>query len=126
MAKKILIVDDSTTTRTLVRDRLSTAGYEVIEAEDGEQGLVMAKVEQPDLILLDRIMPKLEGLEVCQQLKADPTLKQIPIYFISVKAEEKDIKAGLAAGANGYITKPYEGQDLVKTIEQALLGKELK
>ncbi|MBU0502274.1 MAG: response regulator [bacterium] len=120
MAKKILIVDDSEITRTMIRDRLEAANYEVVEAEDGEQGLVMAEAEQPDLVLLDRIMPKLEGTEVCRRLKADEKLEKIPIFFVSVKAEEKDIKAGLAAGADGYITKPYEGQELVSTIEKVL------
>lgn len=120
MSKKILIVDDSQTTRMVIKSRLAVSDFTVVEAEDGEEGLALAKTEQPDLILLDVMMPGLNGLEVCKRIKADPELKKIPIFFISVKAEEKDIKAGLAVGANGYITKPYEGSELIDTINKAL------
>ena len=121
MAKhKILLIEDSDVMRALLQDRLEYAGYSVAEAADGEAGLAAAAKERPDLILLDIMMPKLDGIAVCRQIKADPLLRHIPVIFLTVKAQDKDIKEGYAAGADGYITKPYEIEIIISEIKKHL------
>src|ERR1700726_3004973 len=122
---RILIVDDNETNRDILTTRLVTQGYDLCQAADGEEALVSAKSLLPDLILLDVMMPKLDGIEVCQRLKSDPVMPFTPIILVTAKSDSKDIVAGLNAGAGGYLTKPIDQAALVARVNSVLRIKEL-
>ena len=105
---RILIVDDNETNRDILAMRLATQGYDLCQAADGEEALVAARTLSPDLILLDIMMPKLNGVEVCRRLKNDAALPFMPIILVTAKADTKDVVAGLDAGADEYLTKPVD------------------
>jgi len=121
-SKKILIVDDEAELVGLVKIRLETAGYEVLKAFDGQEGLDKAKLEKPDLILLDIMMPKMDGYKVCGLLKMDARFKKIPIILFSAKAQKEDAELAKEIGADLYITKPFEASVLLAKIRE-LLGE---
>ncbi|MGH8059875.1 MAG: response regulator, partial [Candidatus Entotheonellia bacterium] len=102
----LLIVDDQPMNLDILQTRLAVHGYEIVTAMDGEEALAIVRAKQPDLILLDVMMPKMDGIEACRQLKADPSLPFIPVIMVTAKADSKDIVAGLEAGADEYLTKP--------------------
>jgi DNA-binding response OmpR family regulator len=106
----ILIVEDNPESLDILRARLTAHNYEVITAPDGEAGLTMAREQQPDLILLDIMMPKMDGIEVCRRIKEDPSLPFMPIIMVTAKADSKDVVAGLEAGGDEYLTKPVESR----------------
>lgn len=118
--KKILIVDDEPHTVQTVKDRLEFGGYEVITAKDGEEGLSKARKEAPNLILLDLMLPKMNGYEVCQLLKFDQKYKHIPIIMLTARTQEADKATGKETGADEYVTKPFEFNDLVSKIKTYL------
>ena len=120
MAKVILIVEDDPKNLTLARDLLMVSGYTTIEATDGEQGVELAKVRKPDLILMDIMMPKMDGLEATRILKADATTRNIPILALSSQAMKGDKDRILEAGCNGYLAKPIDIQELLKEVAQYL------
>ena len=122
---RILIVDDNETNRDILVTRLGTHGYELSQAADGEEALAAAKAQLPDLILLDVMMPKLDGFEVCRRLKGDATLPFMPIILVTAKADSKDIVTGLEAGADEYLTKPIDQLALVARVKSVLRLKEL-
>jgi adenylate cyclase len=122
---RILIVDDNETNRDILRTRLGQQGYELIEAADGEEALAAARQHLPDLILLDVMMPKIDGIEVCRQLKADADLPFMPIVLVTAKADSKDVVAGLEAGADEYLTKPVDQAALAARVKSMLRIKEL-
>ncbi len=122
---RILIVDDNETNRDILRARLEPHGYDLIEAADGEQALAAARKQRPDLILLDVMMPKIDGIEVCRQLKADAALPFMPIVLVTARADSKDVVAGLEAGADEYLTKPIDQSALVARVRSMLRIKEL-
>jgi adenylate cyclase len=122
---RILIVDDNETNRDILRSRLQPQGYELIEAADGAEALSAARQHHPDLILLDVMMPKIDGIEVCRQLKADVDLPFIPIVLVTAKADSKDVVAGLEAGADEYLTKPIDQAALVARVKSMLRMKDL-
>ena len=122
---RILIVDDNETNRDILRTRLGPQGYELIEAADGEEAVAAARQHHPDLILLDVMMPKVDGIEVCRQLKADADLPFTPIILVTAKADSKDVVAGLDAGADEYLTKPVDQAALVARVKSMLRIKEL-
>ena len=123
MAKgKILVVDDEIYIVHILDFSLGMEGYEVLTALDGEQALEKAHAEHPDLIVLDIMMPKLDGYETCKLLKADPATKDIPVILLSAKGRNVDQKVGFEVGANDYITKPFSPRKLVERIT-ALLGQ---
>ena len=122
---RILIVDDIEVNRDILVTRLSTHGYDLSQASDGEEALEVAKAQLPDLILLDVMMPKLDGFEVCRRLKSDPTLPFMPIILVTAKADSKDIVTGLEAGADEYLTKPIDQLALVARVKSVLRLKEL-
>jgi adenylate cyclase len=122
---RILIVDDSDTNRDILRTRLVPQGYELLEASDGEEALSIARQHHPDLILLDVMMPKIDGIEVCRQLKSDTELPFIPIVLVTAKADSKDVVAGLEAGADEYLTKPVDQAALVARVKSMLRMKGL-
>jgi len=122
MAKKILIVDDEPSLVMLVSTRLKTHGYEVISAGDGQTGLDMAKKEKPDLIILDLMLPKMDGYKVCGLLKKDTRYSKIPIILFSARDQEEDKIQGMELGANAYIAKPFTPQILLEKIEELTKG----
>ncbi len=122
---RILIVDDNEMNCDILVTRLATQGYELFQAVDGEEALTAATQQLPDLILLDVMMPKLDGMEVCRRLKADPNLPFMPIILVTAKAASTDVVAGLEAGADEYLTKPIDQMALVARVKSVLRIKEL-
>ena len=122
---RILIVDDNETNRDILVTRLGIHGYELLQAADGEEALAVAKQHLPDLILLDVMMPKLDGIEVTKRIKADKSMPFMPIILVTAKADSKDIVAGLDAGADEYLTKPVDQMSLVARVKSVLRIKEL-
>jgi len=116
----ILVVDDEEDIRELVQLNLDREGYRVLTCESGEQALAVIRSKTPDLIVLDLMLPGIDGLEVCKRLKADPGLQQIPVVMLTAKGEESDIVAGLELGADDYITKPFSGKVLVARVRRLL------
>jgi adenylate cyclase len=121
----ILIVDDNADNREILEARLASQGYQTAQAIDGEDALHAVRAQLPDLILLDVMMPKLDGFEVTRQLRADPTLPHIPIILVTAKAGLQDIVHGLDAGADEYLTKPVEHAALVARVRAGLRAKAL-
>ncbi|MFN2290833.1 MAG: response regulator transcription factor [Anaerolineae bacterium] len=117
---KILVVEDEPDIRGLITFSLKYAGFAVIEALNGEEALDMAAAEEPDLILLDVRMPKLNGYEVCKILKSQEDTKGIPIVFISARGQEAEIKRGLELGAEEYILKPFAPDELYRRVQVIL------
>ena len=122
---RILIVDDNETNRDILLMRLGTHGYDLVQAADGEEAIEVARKSLPDLILLDVMMPKLDGIEATKRLKADQTLPFMPIILVTAKADTKDVVAGLDAGADEYLTKPVDQISLVARVKSMLRVKEL-
>ncbi len=122
---QILIADDNPENLDIFRTRLAVHGYEILTATDGEQALAIAREKQPDLILLDVMMPKMDGIEVCRRLKADPSFPFVPIIMITAKTGSQDVVAGLEAGADEYLTKPVDHTALVARVKSVLRIKAL-
>ena len=121
MAKaKILVVDDEKDLVDMLIIRLEAADYEVHAAYDGQEGLNKVKEIMPDIILLDVMMPKLDGYQVCRLLKFDEKFKNIPIIMLTARGQEQDKETGGQVGADMYVTKPFESADLVQKIEGLL------
>lgn len=116
----ILIVDDNPANVEIFQMRLLANDYDIITATDGEMGLTIAREKHPDLILLDIMMPKMDGLEVCRRLKGDPSLPFMPIILVTAKSESKDVVAGLEAGGDEYLTKPVDHAALVARVKSML------
>ena len=116
MVKKILIVEDEPKNLKLLRDLLQATGYETIEATDGEEGVELAKAMKPDLILMDIMMPKMDGLEATRIIKADDKTKHIPIVALTSYAMKGDKERTLEAGCDGYLAKPVDIRELLKTV----------
>lgn len=121
----ILIADDNEANRDILARRLDAHGYELVMAADGSEALNIAREKLPDLILLDIMMPKMDGLEVCRHLKSDKGLPFIPIILVTARADTKDIVAGLEIGADEYLTKPVDQSALVARVRSILRLKEL-
>jgi adenylate cyclase len=122
---RILIVDDNATNVKILQVRLASEGYEVVSAADGEEGLSAARQFLPDLILLDLMMPKLGGIEVCRRLRADPDFPFTPIIMVTAMADLKDVVAGLEAGGDEYLTKPVDHAALAARVRSMLRIKRL-
>lgn len=118
--QKILVVDDEPDAIELIGFNLKNAGYEVITAENGTDALKKARVFLPNLILLDLMIPEVDGLEVCKILRRDPTTAGIPIIMVTAKAAELDRILGLELGANDYVTKPFSPRELVLRVKNIL------
>jgi len=121
--KRILVVDDEKDLIKLIDMRLKTAGYEVLTALDGREGLEMARKEKPDLIILDVMLPKLEGNQVCKMLKGDALYKNIPIIILTGRVQKKDEELAIEAGADSFLQKPFESADLLEKIKVLLERK---
>ena len=122
---QILIVDDNPQNLDIFQTRLAAQGYEILTASDGEEALAVAREKRPDLILLDIMMPKLNGIEVCRRLKSDSSLPFMPIIMVTAKADPKDVVAGLEAGADEYLAKPVDQTALVARVKSMLRIKGL-
>lgn len=121
--KRILIVDDSPTEMHLVTEILRRNGFEVLGADNAEQGLRLAREKQPDLVLMDVVMPGLNGFQATRQLTRDPNTAQIPVIMLTTKSQETDRVWGVRQGARGYLTKPVDERLLLETIREVLAGK---
>jgi DNA-binding response OmpR family regulator len=121
--KRILLVDDHQTVFRLLEAIVRIKGYQLLYAENGQQGIVMARQEQPDLILLDVMMPDIDGFKVCQYLKENQDTKAIPVMFLTARGAEGDLEAGRKAGADGFMTKPFQTIEVLNQIERMLATK---
>jgi two-component system cell cycle response regulator DivK len=120
MTKRILVVEDQEDNRRIIRDLLSTMGYELIEAQDGLAGVRLAKEHRPDLILMDIQLPVLDGYEATRRIKADPELRAIPIVVVTSYALSGDDQKAVAAGCDGYVAKPFSPRQLLATVRKFL------
>lgn len=122
MAKRVLIADDEPNIVTSLEFLMEQAGLEVRVARNGQEAIEMAASFEPDLILLDVMMPVLSGYQVCQRLKSDPKLRQARVLMLSAKGRDVEVAKGLELGADGYITKPFSTRELVAKVRE-LLGQ---
>ncbi len=120
MAYKILVVDDEPTIVRLMEFILARQGHQMIVAVNGEEALEKIKGEQPDLVLLDIMMPRIDGYEVAHRLRADPQTAALPIIMLSAKAQDEDVRKGVEVGVNEYITKPFAPDHLVQVVAKHL------
>ena len=120
MTKKILIVDDEQNIVISLEFLMKREGYAVSIANDGEEAVAMIRSEQPDLVLLDVMMPKKSGFEVCQEIKSDPRLQSVRILMLTAKGRDTEVAKGLALGADGYMTKPFSTKELVERVRNML------
>ncbi len=118
--KRILVIDDEQDLLFMASERLTNWGYQVLTATSGEEALQMVEQQPPDLILLDILMPQMKGRAVCAKLKANPKTQHIPIIFLTALDMPDHIKEGLALGAEDYLVKPFEPEDLRDRIEVCL------
>jgi DNA-binding response OmpR family regulator len=116
----VLVVDDDPVILKLLEVNFEMEGFTVLVARDGEEGIQVARTDRPDLVVSDIMMPKVSGLELVTALKADPATSEIPIILLSAKAQNADVRSGLDAGADDYVTKPFEPLDLVERVNELL------
>jgi DNA-binding response OmpR family regulator len=121
--RTVLVVDDDPVIVRLLEVNFEMEGFTVRMASDGQEGLDVARAEHPDVVVSDVMMPKLSGLELVSGLKADASTASIPVILLSAKAQASDIRAGMAAGADDYVTKPFEPLELVDRVLKLLPGK---
>ena len=121
---RILLVDDEPSIIKMVGKRLEVEGFVVTVAADGQEGLAKAQADQPALIILDLMLPKMNGYEVCTMLKQDIRYQKIPIILFTAKTQEKDEKLGMECGANAFIRKPFRSQELLDTIRKLIATSE--
>jgi CheY-like chemotaxis protein len=115
---RILVVEDEPVIRELVRSMLSEGDVEVECASTGAEGLKLARTRAYDLILLDVVLPQMDGITVCRLIKADPSTAAVPLHMLTGKAKKADVEAAEKAGANGYIHKPFRGSELMELVER--------
>jgi DNA-binding response OmpR family regulator len=120
---RILVTDDDRVIQQLVQVNLELEGYEVDTAGDGEEALVKVGSFKPELIVLDIMMPRMDGREVCRRVKADPATRDIHIVFLSARAQEVDVQSGLDLGADAYVTKPFDPAELIDVVRKLLAGE---
>ncbi len=118
--RRILVVDDEPSIREILDFSLAAEGFEVIQAPDGEDALLVAGALRPDLIILDVMMPRLDGIETCRQLKADSRTRDIPVILLTARVTPGDRRRGEEARADAYVTKPFSPRRLVETVRKFL------
>lgn len=121
--QSILIVDDDEDIRTFLCDLLATDGYETWGAASGSEGIAEARRRKPDMVLLDIMMPELDGYEVCERLKADAATRDVPIVMVTVKNDIADIMRSLVTGATGFIVKPFDDESLLRTVKMIMMQR---
>jgi DNA-binding response OmpR family regulator len=119
--KKILIVDDSGTARMIEQMALSRSSYDVVQAKDGIEAVPVARRERPDLILMDVMMPKMDGYAACRAVRADAETKHIPIIMVTTRGESFNVETGFSSGCNDYVTKPVDTVELLAKV-RSLIG----
>ncbi|MFH0799823.1 MAG: response regulator [Pseudomonadota bacterium] len=119
---KILVIEDEEDTRLFLKDRLEMNGYEVDQARNGQEGLERVRESRPDLILLDVMLPKMNGYQVCRQLKQDEATRTLPIIILTAKAEESDQFWGKEIGCDDFVTKPFDLDELILKVARLLSG----
>lgn len=119
----ILLVEDEPVIRELVRSMLSDGAVDVVCAANGLEGLKLAKSQPFHLILMDVVLPQLDGISVCRILKSDPATAAVPLYMLTAKAKKSDVESATAAGADGYIHKPFRGAELMALVERLRSGR---
>lgn len=124
--KKVVVIEDEADIREVIEHNLSREGYEVHSSANGEQGLEMIRKILPDIVLLDLMLPGLDGLAVCRRIKADSLTRSISVVMVTAKGEESDIVLGLGVGADDYVTKPFSPRELVARVEAVLRRGPLK
>jgi DNA-binding response OmpR family regulator len=122
MPKKILLVDDSSTVVMMERMILAAERFEIVTAANGQEGYDRAKAEQPDLILMDMVMPRMNGIEAVKALRGDESTKHIPIIMVTTRGEAESMELGFASGCNDYVTKPVNSAELLAKV-RSILGK---
>jgi DNA-binding response OmpR family regulator len=120
---RVLVVDDDPVILKLLEVNFEMEGFAVLTAGDGQEGLEVARAKQPDVIVSDVMMPRLNGLELAAAVKADAATSGIPVLLLSAKAQVADVQDGLGAGANDYVTKPFEPLELVERVQQLIDGR---
>lgn len=120
MSSRILVIDDNEDNRRIVRDSLASAGYELIEAATGEDGIAAAETARPDLVLTDIQLPGVDGYEVARRIKANPALRQIPVIAVTSYALSGDEGKALDAGCDAYVAKPYSPRALLAKVRELL------
>ena len=118
--KRILLVDDSETSLLMARMILSKANYDILIAKDGQTGVETAIKERPDLVLLDVVMPRMNGFEACAKLKAQKETETIPVIMVTTRGEGPSVETGYASGASDYVTKPVNGLELLSKVRNVL------
>jgi CheY-like chemotaxis protein len=118
--KKILVVEDDTVVRESINEILTSTGYEIIEAKDGEDGIQSAKEHIPALILCDIMMPKKDGYQVLQELQQNVQTRSIPFIFLTARVSYDEFRNGMNAGADDYITKPFRARELIKLVNKQI------
>jgi CheY-like chemotaxis protein len=118
--KKILIVDDSSTVLLIERMILSKGPYDVVTARDGQEGVEKAQAERPDLILMDVVMPRMDGFEACRRLRDAEATRGIPVIMVSTRGELKSVENGYESGCTDYVTKPINGLELLSKVRSYL------
>jgi DNA-binding response OmpR family regulator len=118
--KKILLVDDSSTVLLMERMILSKSEYDVVTAKDGQEGLDKALAEKPDLILMDVVMPRMDGFEACRRLREREDTKGIPVIMVTTRGELASLETGYASGCSDYVTKPINGLELLAKVRSCL------
>lgn len=122
---KILVADDEKDIRRLISFVLQKNGYNVVEAVNGAQAIQIAKTENPDIVLLDVMMPQVDGFEVCRQLRSNPATNKTPILMLSAKSQSSDIMDALLLGAAYYLVKPFTPKDLLEKVSELAKGVEI-
>jgi DNA-binding response OmpR family regulator len=122
MSRKILIVDDSSTVLLMERMILSAGHYEVVSARDGQEGVEKAESERPDLILMDVMMPRMNGFEACRRLHEGERTRDIPVIMVSTRGELESVESGYESGCADYVTKPINGLELLSKVRSHLGG----
>lgn len=117
---KILVIEDESDILEVIQYNLEREGHRVIACRNGEQGLSRIRTDNPDLVILDLMLPGMDGVEVCRQVKSDPVTRAIPVIMVTAKGEESDIVLGLGIGADDYITKPFSPRELVARVKVVL------
>ena len=118
--EKIMVIEDEADILEVIEYNLLREGYRVCSARDGEEGVHLVRKEKPDLVLLDLMLPGLDGIEVCRKLKSDPLTQHIPVIIVTAKGEESDIVLGLGIGADDYVTKPFSPKELLARVMAVL------
>ncbi len=121
MSRRVaVIIEDNPDVRAMVAMKLTSAGFVVHEAADGMAGLSTVQLVEPDIVILDMMMPRISGLEVLERLRSDSSIDQIPVILLTARAQDEAVRSGFAAGASDYIIKPFSPRELVERIEKLL------